>query len=590
MYQSDPAPSSANNDKDERWLREIFAKYGYHIRRLRLSWIILVDVANASGVCTNLWELTIDLRWSENEKLYWARRSKEGGAVLKQEPIASPTQTPHVQSLKALQSKDLFEPPTSATEEELEEGWTFTQHYWGLVLANSNLKQLSLSRKALFQWLVRSKVFFFKIISEMKRLRDVSAYDYLALADIWGLHLIAPTVETTTVANGYQLFRPPGSVTIEGKNGPLRQNPAIKTLRFGCHHLPCNGTPLNFNPSLPELCTIMLLLPNLTDLVLTGIKDTDPISASLIVPGGTRGLGIRTLQIAETRNLPSLLRFLPNLKVLRFSNLNNDGFNALAIHCRSLEVLEWKRDPSRVDSRVQRKPRQDGLHRFLASCPTLRVFDGIGDFVKANDMIRKPWECLGIEKLRCRIVKIERLTQDEKAVYDNMMDKFLRIQDDMDEMAWELTGMEQTVMLKLKRSREQQEKVYDCLARLTRLKYLDLGFDNRYPFSFESRHRTRSNDEDIAPALDTLELSLESGLDRLGALGNLEVFGFEAIDHRIEEKELEWMTKNWPKLKLLYGLGEDSLLMIEPEERKTQLRKYMEMLRPDVKHGSYVRG
>jgi hypothetical protein len=205
-------------------------------------------------------------------------------------------------------------------------------------------------------------------------------------------------------------------------------------------------------------------------------------------------------------------------------------------------------------------------------------------------MIRKPWECLGIEKLRCRIVKIERLTQDEKAVYDNMMDKFLRIQDDMDEMAWELTDMEQTVMLKLKRSREQQEKVYDCLARLTRLKHLDLGFDNRCPFLFENNHGTRSNDEDIAPALDTLELSLESGLDRLDALENLEVFGFEAIDHRIEERELEWMTKSWPKLKLIYGLGEDSLLMIEPEERKTQLRKHMEMLRPDVKHGSYVRG
>lgn len=38
-----------------------------------------------------------------------------------------------------------------------------------------------------------------------------------------------------------------------------------------------------------------------------------------------------------------------------------------------------------------------------------------------------------------------------------------------------------------------------------------------------------------------LELSLVSGLDRPAALKDLEVIGFECINHRIGRLELEWV-------------------------------------------------
>ncbi|KAF9080250.1 hypothetical protein BGX23_002407 [Mortierella sp. AD031] len=101
--------------------------------------------------------------------------------------------------------------------------------------------------------------------------------------------------------------------------------------------------------------------------------------------------------------------------------------------------------------------------------------------------------------------------------------------------------------------------IFDRLASLTRLKHLDLGYENRNPWEYKLGHYYAADDENEylaydGPAFDTLELTLESGLGRLAALKDLEMFGFECVNHRIGRAELDWMAKSWPKLKLILTL------------------------------------
>ncbi|KAG0277774.1 hypothetical protein BGZ95_005358 [Linnemannia exigua] len=83
------------------------------------------------------------------------------------------------------------------------------------------------------------------------------------------------------------------------------------------------------------------------------------------------------------------------------------------------------------------------------------------------------------------------------------------------------------------------------------------------------------------PVLDTLELSLESGLERLSALKELEVFGFEWVNHGIGKREC-W--SGWLRLRVMWGLGKDRFRQMEYDSYKGELREYFQALRPDVVH------
>lgn len=72
--------------KDEAWVRGVFKKYGHHIRRLKLRWVILVDAASTSGECTNLQDLEIDFDHSIAEHLYWSRKAK-GEDILQEKEL-----------------------------------------------------------------------------------------------------------------------------------------------------------------------------------------------------------------------------------------------------------------------------------------------------------------------------------------------------------------------------------------------------------------------------------------------------------------------------------------------------------------------
>ncbi|KAF9151614.1 hypothetical protein BG015_006442 [Linnemannia schmuckeri] len=75
---------------------------------------------------------------------------------------------------------------------------------------------------------------------------------------------------------------------------------------------------------------------------------------------------------------------------------------------------------------------------------------------------------------------------------------------------------------KLEILQDQQCRVFDQFARLKRLSVLELGMFVNYG----------------GPISQTLELTLGTGLDRLSALTNLDVFGFEGVDYRLGRAEL----------------------------------------------------
>ena len=140
---------------------------------------------------------------------------------------------------------------------------------------------------------------------------------------------------------------------------------------------------------------------------------------------------------------------------------------------------------------------------------------------------------------------------------------------------------------------ELQINVFEQLVRLTRLKILDLGYAWKNPnTSAKGAHSFYQNftDESLYinygnPIEVTLDLILESGLDRLSTLTRLEVFEFEGVDFKLGKPELEWMASHWPRLKTVRGLQrDDSLPKNEVDVRKAELRRFLCELRPEVKH------
>ncbi|KAG0043701.1 hypothetical protein BGZ83_011120 [Gryganskiella cystojenkinii] len=87
--------------------------------------------------------------------------------------------------------------------------------------------------------------------------------------------------------------------------------------------------------------------------------------------------------------------------------------------------------------------------------------------------------------------------------------------------------------------------VYSQLSRLTNLRELVL--------SGQSRNDHRDLDK---MHTECLALSLESGLDMLHGMNEMEVLDVRNCAHRIGVKELEWIHDHWPKLKTIKGLTE----------------------------------
>ncbi|KAF9361041.1 hypothetical protein BGX26_006363 [Mortierella sp. AD094] len=565
------------NDK----VLKAFAKYGQHIRHLTLQWGATVKAASVSGVCTNLKTLELNSNWAYTFKKHAKVQPEEilkdeGGvesAITLSDPILPlfegafrrPSETPvHLQE------------GVSLTHEEIEECWVYTQRYWSLILSNPRLQRLCIASYTPPPCEPQSNDFFAKVLSNMKELKELDAVKFLDPTCFWNLYKLAPTVEKVTVSNFFEN---------EEEGNKVLSNPGIKSLNIP-------------DIKATTLFKILPALSNLEELTTTAITDSDSINdeqiSSTIPPSGFKLKSLYLSRLDDhSDELSSIVRFLPNLKNLQTGFMDEKITEALVAHCKSFESVISGQDPWYIDEKFEDRKEFDPINHLFVSCPSLKAFDGITRFINADDLIRQPWACRGLEKFRCRIVGVKRLDNDEQTIYDKMMVKLgaTSLQPGCsDDGEANLSEEERVVMQKMRQSREQQQKVYDHFASLKNLKYLDMGFENRYPWTYtEGEYYVSEHDGQEylrygGPIHDTLELSLESGLDRLAELKDLEVFGFDGVNHSITKKELDWMAKSWPKLKLIYGLAEDILGDIEFDRKKAELRDHLKKLRPEIRH------
>ncbi|KAG0246900.1 hypothetical protein BGX31_005388 [Mortierella sp. GBA43] len=94
--------------------------------------------------------------------------------------------------------------------------------------------------------------------------------------------------------------------------------------------------------------------------------------------------------------------------------------------------------------------------------------------------------------------------------------------------------------------REIQGLMYDRLARFIRLEKLRLGRS--------SSTTSSSKCPDGKHQYESLEMSLESGLDKLAGLTELEELDVSGMKTRIGLKEVQWMAEHWPRLHTIRGL------------------------------------
>ncbi|KAK3835700.1 MAG: hypothetical protein J3R72DRAFT_451097 [Linnemannia gamsii] len=578
----------SDKDKDQEWVRGVFRKYGRFIRVLSIHWPMVLEAASLAfeggdgggngdvdGRRGGLESLTIDI------PLGAARGPSVRSLARKFADI--PSDSGSVRMSESLFpgyfSIDDFVPFTwhytmanTFKQEALEYGWVLAQRYWHTILSNRHsLRRLALRNCPGPQWRLRNKDVFLRHIGQLKSLKELTSW-VRETADMWSILETCPWIESLLDVREVCFRLPdPFPNTIVSRN--------LRTLKFFA------------TASLNTILALLSLFPNLSTLGLEAIHDpslTDkdfPIIASNS-SSSCVGASLKSLQARLHIDRSSILNCFPNLKeLIQMDQFDETLAMTLTTHCPRFEELRELTTPWYIDE--SQRPPADPTNKFLVDNACLRVFDSIRHFVKVDEMLRQPWACLGLEWLSCRIVGVDRLNEEEEAIVDRVRMSGMSAE----EADTELTEEEAVAVEKLQWCQRQHHGVYDQLARLTRLKHLDLGFESRYPLTYESRWTYERDGQEYieysdGKTFDTLELSLESGLDRLGVLKNIEMFGFECLNHRIGKKELDWMAKNWLRLKLMYGLDKEKLTMIEHDQERTELKEYFEQLRPNVDHGS----
>ncbi|KAG0318400.1 hypothetical protein BGZ97_003844 [Linnemannia gamsii] len=314
----------------------------------------------------------------------------------------------------------------------------------------------------------------------------------------------------------------------------------------------CNGNGLEMARSVPNLRSLVIRnpiylqnvveilsnLPNLEHLEVAHIYNTyDPV------------------QIRQTMDRTNPPRAFKSLT-----------FKVIATHLPQLEVFIDTRKPESIHYYQMATESNITLGLVLQSCPNLKVFDALGHRFNQWQMMA-PWVCTKLETLRCQIQGLRRLHVQQELTYSRT-----RV---YQKQGRRLNERRVRVLERHQVSLKDHALVYNQLARLTQLWVVEIGFDHRQqrcPSDCACLHQFMKY---TGPSKRTPEFSLESGLGLLSGLKDLEVFGFEGIDHHIGTKELDWMSENWPRLRMLRGLEEDNMSGIRFGERKAVLRDHL---------------
>ncbi|KAG0280239.1 hypothetical protein BGZ95_010838 [Linnemannia exigua] len=576
----------AQGHKDKEWIRAIFAKYGHHIRELTSQWGVILEIANLSGVCGQLESLrTGDLSTSKTRDDYadnsaiggGTNAGSEGGSmtVYRYQGRTEPQQEAATGPLISPIFEGILAPRQSQyrTLARQKQDWATAQHFWLLVRQNTQ-SLFSLRLDVSQNWLCSiSKDFIMDTLAALENLVNLEN-------DMVDLN---PNI---------LLERLPGLLSYRTWSKYMQHDNMLTRPFNQLVYLELWG-----NIPTRTFFTLLKYLPKLETLRMDGFRGVVDFETEghLIldnIPSQLKTLRFCNPSAKVDEQIANLvIPWLPHLTEISLTQLHPAIARALGTHCRKLEVVKQINDGVSIHHyHTGFKPLVNTVGILLRECASLKVFDGIHHTLEANHMLQYPWACRELETFRCQIVGIPRLTAMEQKFLDTKIKSPTNGNDgnNSNGNSTNNTMSRPALIEKQQRSHELQHQVMDHLAALTNLTVLDLGYEYRdiVGSQYQRQEDPESPLEFIGdPTPDTLELTLATGLDRLSALTRLEIFGFEGVNHRIGEQELEWMATHWPKLKVLRGLHKDDLPNVEDLER-TKLREFMQELRVDVRHAT----
>ncbi|KAF9132541.1 hypothetical protein BGX30_012621 [Mortierella sp. GBA39] len=554
--------------KDEEWIRKTFDKHGHLVRHFSVSWTLLIDCAFDTGTFTQLHSIStsfIGVRQSWRKQIEFRHRM----SMVKDEhglPFASGCAEVARRVLLSPLFTDALTPTSAgrSTVREQEQNWETIQKLLLLVTHNPGLKRLQLDRTLKNLAGIQDMSCIYRILSTLP---ELATFENGFLAVDFGRVLdFAPKLHTCNFA-----------VTINNSNFLLTTPyPQLRSLNVDSYM------------ESRTFFTLLKNLPHLGRLSFHGFSNRSEfcvVSPRILnnIPSRLRVLRFHHQTNTKDQHIADhVLPWLPHLTEFRIDMLTTTIAWALVRHCPMLEIFEATNGESLHEEYINRPPLETDTASILFSgCPRLKVFDGIHHEIDAEKMITLPIVCQELVVFRCQIRGVPRLTPAEQ--------RSIRVQETGSST---LKEEQEAGFRKQKRSRDIQQQVLDRLASLNRLQTIDLGFEYRnldffFGYGLSGQEEAAQRDYDYgSPFADTLELSLDSGLDRLGVLADLEVFGFESLDHRIGRGELAWMGTNWPRLKVMRGIHEvrDPLFGKRSVDSYEELRIYMRTLRSDVGH------
>lgn len=581
-----------NNNKDSvsgamDWTWDVFKKYVRFICHLSVSDWRVVDAAVGSRDRLLLKSLWVDM----------SQRYTGDGVAVKQGPIVFPETMP-LKEREILNG--MLQPDVEFKVNFNSDDWAVTCQVWLLILQIppaallGNLRLFALEARELDR--VLSPVFLRKALAVHHRTLTTLQIGYGQLGLVECLEVL-PNLQCL-----YTGYDPVGYRLLERSYSQLRIL-LIKTPLPGTtfHNL------LKYLPGLDHLGVAHLWeIPDHDNYNGEDWKEGDDwtwkwrtefkVSPLLDgVPSRLRGLHFFDECVHNRQEFMSEVAFdvLPSLAFLTELTIDAtypDLGPMLVKHCRLLQVFrnaegceaiypDWNDETVDVNE----------MAMLLEGCSYLRVFDAAVHQIEADCLMDRPeWVCKDLEVFRCQMVGFNRQYDDVGSPNKEAVEVF-------ESSGYKTLTRQQRLMVDpYLRCREQHHHAYDRLAGLKRLTTLDLGHEFLCPDICMRRHqhrilrdgtwggRTYNKINGTIP--ETMELTLASGLDRLGALERLEVFGFNNVDHRIQEAELEWMAKSWPRLRVMCGLRDTNVIVRVDCEVTVELRERMQVLRPEVRH------
>jgi hypothetical protein len=559
VLDSDTAKASG---QDENWLFRIFAKYGHHIQHLTLHWKVTIKAASTSGnnkdisvACTSLKSLSVaNIGCNLTHLQHKAGSAQNISTTLTSSAAALEGQTGPL-LLPIFENAFQPRPCGTRSKDQQMEDWRLVQQVWLLVQQNhSHLQVLRIDTSL-------------DLLVDMNTTGFVDSMVVDHLTNLVDLQYRELRCDTSLLLRRLPRLRSLQSQVVltdkvfTGSYSSLRCLSACRSL------------------SVVEIVTLLQRLPNLNELAITQIKyveyveTEEPVIEALdrTKPATLKRLTIVWSSKYDAQNLRHLSAWLPHLTDLSIGQMRYDVARILGDyypHLKSLtdplKTTQSRGGPIAIQSRV--------LAVVLSTCINLMVLDAQVHTIHMSLHASEPWECFGLETLHCRVGGIIRLTPTEECIFNDGCDAsavkkalLCLLMDGYDVEEEEIDP--EMIFAKQRNSVTQQMRVYDRLAGLKRLKSLQLGPRQPNGMSYYPQAQLYQD--------DTLELTLDTGLERLGELKELEVFAFKGTGSRVGMAEVEWMARAWPKLRELRGLN-DSFL------KATELKEYMNRLRPDV--------